>query len=404
MSVRRCGVAAVAAVLLSSVSAQAQDAPSNAELFRMLKEQQKTISDLRSELRQARDEQRTTRASVRREVETAKTVARETGREAAKEAMAAVAPGQGSPVYKGPALPPAPNRFTVTGEYLALRAGVGDTGFVLNSPTTSATPQGALVNNDPDFKSAFRVGVGYEFGGSNRAINAYYTHLSETQTKNISGNFLWATVGRADLASAFENYAGTASSSISIKHDRFDLLFSEPVKWFDARVAMLYGLEYARINVDDNYTYVGATTGTVANSSRYSGVGPQLGVSIDHDIFRNSSAMPGTLSVNAVATGSLLYGTHKVAQSQTVGGVTLLNVSDDDTKRVIPVVHLRAGLTHTFPIMSYVGAISLGYEFNSYIGAISRGLWQDDVADGLTTKKFENFDTSGPYANLKVKF
>lgn len=406
MSVRSGGVIAVAALMSAVVSVHAEEGPSNAELFRMFKEQQKTIADLRAELRQARDEQRNTRSTLRRDVEAAKSAAKETGREAAREAMATGSPAQGSQLYaKAPAMPVAANRFTVTGEYLALRAGVGDTGFVTSSPVTTTVPQGAGINNDPDFKSAYRVGVGYEFGGSNRAINAYYTHLSETSAKSVAGNFLWASLGRADFASGFENYAGTASSSIGIRYDRFDLLFSEPLKWFDARVALLYGLEYARIKVDEAYRYESAgALGTISNSSHVDGIGPQIGMNIDLDLIRNSSSAPGVLSVNAVSTASLLYGTSKVAQTQVLNTVTVLNVVDDSTKRVIPAFHARGGFTYSFPIMSYVAALSAGYEFNTYIGAISRGLWQDDVADGLTTKKYENFDTSGPYANLKVKF
>ena len=139
---------------------------------------------------------------------------------------------------------------------------------------TSTFPNGTRVNNDPDYHGAFRVGAAYQNGMSNRKWMVNYTHLSELTTNNVSGNFLWATVGRADFASSFENYSGLASSAIDTRYDRVDLLASEPLKWFDLHFAFLYGLEYAKIKVDENYAFAvtAGNTGTVTSNSSFTGI------------------------------------------------------------------------------------------------------------------------------------
>ena len=57
MTARKCFI--VAAGLMTASAAHAEDVPSNAELFRMLKAQQQTISELRAELKEAKQERRT---------------------------------------------------------------------------------------------------------------------------------------------------------------------------------------------------------------------------------------------------------------------------------------------------------------------------------------------------------
>jgi len=99
--------------------AHADDIPSNAELFRMLKAQQQTISELRAELEQVRQERGAAVTSQRRKVET---VAKQDGRETAREAVAATTPAQAQAMYKeGPAVSPVPGR----GAYVSLFGGWG---------------------------------------------------------------------------------------------------------------------------------------------------------------------------------------------------------------------------------------------------------------------------------------
>ena len=78
MTARKCFI--VAAGLMTASAAQAEDVPSNAELFRMLKAQQQTISELRAELKESKRERS---AATPREAREVATAARPAGRDAA---------------------------------------------------------------------------------------------------------------------------------------------------------------------------------------------------------------------------------------------------------------------------------------------------------------------------------
>src|SRR5262249_8584864 len=151
--------------------------------------------------------------------ETAKSTAQETGRQAAREVMAAAPPNAASQIYAKAPVVAAPNRFTVTGEYLALKAGVGDTSFVLDARANPPTSLfGTKFGHDPGFGTAYRVGAGYEFGGTNRAINASSPHPSATATTALAGPNLWATAGSPDFNRSFANLPGSATSQIGVSY------------------------------------------------------------------------------------------------------------------------------------------------------------------------------------------
>ncbi len=73
---------------MAASAAHAEEIPSNAELFRILKAQQKTISELRAELRQAKQERH---AETLRKTREAAPAARAAGRDAT---VAATPPAQ----------------------------------------------------------------------------------------------------------------------------------------------------------------------------------------------------------------------------------------------------------------------------------------------------------------------
>ena len=105
----------VAAGLMTAGAAHAEDIPSNAELFRMLKAQQQTISELRSELKQAKQERRT---ATPREAREAAPAGKPAGRDAVKETVTANPPAQAYAMYtKGPAVLPASGRGAYVGVF-----------------------------------------------------------------------------------------------------------------------------------------------------------------------------------------------------------------------------------------------------------------------------------------------
>lgn len=104
-------------------AAHAESVPTNAELFKMLKAQQETISELRAELKQVKQERRAATASEHNNIETA---ANPAGGQASGGAMVAAAPAQASTAYTDgrTAAQPSSGR----GAYVSLFGGLGQGG------------------------------------------------------------------------------------------------------------------------------------------------------------------------------------------------------------------------------------------------------------------------------------
>ncbi len=112
MTTRKYFIAAAGLGLMTASAAHAEHIPSNAELFRMLKAQQQTISELRAELQQAKQERH---ASTPRRTREGAPAIRPTGRDAT---VAAAPPAQAYAMYtKGSSVLPASSRGAYVGVF-----------------------------------------------------------------------------------------------------------------------------------------------------------------------------------------------------------------------------------------------------------------------------------------------
>lgn len=300
-------------------------------------------------------------------------------------------------------------RWSIGADYLYLKPSVDDTYFVIDSPILTDFPNGTRENNDFNFHSGYRINAAYEFCDCNRALQVSYSHLGFSQSRTVAGNFLWATVGRADTVSSFEHYAGTATSNLDYLYQRLDVLYAQQV--FDCcklDVAVQFGLEFAELKLNEDVAYVnnvGPVTNTTAMHSKVSGVGPQVGLALGYQLYeRCGCACPGLLSFNVVTSGSLLAAKSKASEFDTAAGVTITDVSDSSTWRVIPALHLRAGFSYDMCFSCLDASIEIGYEFNSYLRGLSRLSFADDVADGRCDSLYYDFDLQGLYVGVNVSF
>lgn len=300
------------------------------------------------------------------------------------------------------------NQWSVFADYLYFKPSVDDTYFVIDSQATSTFPEGKRVNNDFDFHSGYRVGGTYSFCDCNRELLFSYSHLGFKQDETVTGSFLWGTVGRADFATNFENYSGSAKSELDYLYQRYDLLYSQQIyNCCKLDVNVQFGLEAADLKLNEDYTFInGATTGLVKQHSKAWGIGPQLGFGLGYDLYEGSECdcLPGTLRLNVLSTGSLLAADSKAKAFSSLTGVTNLNVKDDNTWRVIPALHARVGLDYGFNFSCFDFSLEVGYEFSSYIRGLTRIGFPDDVADGLSYSNYYNFDMQGLYVSGSFRF
>ena len=255
--------------------------------------------------------------------------------------------------YNYPALPqaaesdPFAGSFEFSAGWLFLRPTVDNTYFVIESVASTPFPNGTRLNDEFGYESAFRVGAAYKFRETNRVFQVNYTRLDSDASKTVAGDFLWASAGRADFTSAFENYAGTASSSLEVSYDRLEVSFSQPWPVYRDNIFFRYGLEYANIDFSQRNVFTSSvTTGTVSREAQAIGVGPEFGIGIDHSLGPLDRWTPGggKLSMNMWTTASLLIGQSNGHASNMLGDVPLLDVFDDNASRLIPALHARLRL------------------------------------------------------------
>ncbi len=314
---------------------------------------------------------------------------------------------------------PCPDNWQVSGDYLYLMPTVDDTYFVLESAATTTFPNGERIQNNFGFHSGYRLGVEYSFCNPEREFQVFYSRLNMEQKKTVAGEFLWATVGRPDMTSSFENYQGTASSNLNLLYQRIDGLFSQQmIDSSGLTLSLTPGLEFAYLRLDEHYAYQVNTgaLGVAIQKGKTWGVGPQMGFEFDYDLYKTpfsqqqtDSTAPKnparhTLSVEGFFSGSILASRSTASNYNSLTGVTLLDVKDQATWRVVPVLHARAGLNYAVHWNRMGLGLGAGYEFSTYIRGRTTTSFPDDVADGLCSTEYYNFDVQGLYVSAAFSF
>ncbi len=306
---------------------------------------------------------------------------------------------------------PCPGNWGVSVDFLYLKPSVDDTYFVIQSPTTSTAPNGTRKNNDFHFHPGFRIGGVYEFCECNQELQVYYTRLSCKQSKTLSGSFFWPTAGHpfrtGDGIDPFNDYTGTASSSVQTLYQRVDANFAQQTLCCcGLDVYLQLGLEYAylHLNETDTYAITDNVTSNVYQKSRAWGIGPQLGTSIEYQLCECEDYLPGKLSFTGLASGSLLASQSNGSTRQTVGVASSLSVSDPNTWRIIPALHARVGLNYATTISCYDANLEIGYEFNTYLKGLGRAVFLDSTALGSSTSQYRDYDVQGLYISAAMQF
>jgi hypothetical protein len=309
--------------------------------------------------------------------------------------------------------------ITLFGELLFLKPTFDDTYFAIASPSQGtasgpfqAPPTGQRVNDDFDFEPAFRIGAAYQLPKSDRRVELAYTRLQAEATESVSGNFLWATRGAPDFAFTFGpntgGYAGSASADIDTDYQRIDAHVALPWRVSDLDVGLDLGLEWADFRVGEEYVYVDnglGAVGRVVAASRSWGVGPEAGLALGYEV-RELLGLPGAFSLRAGSSVGLLLGeTHTRAVADRTLPRFFYSVRDDDTSRVLTVIHARVGMGYQLPLADRItAAFGVGYQIDTHLNGLSRIEFPDDVGRGLASTDYYNFDLQGVYASFGVSF
>lgn len=296
--------------------------------------------------------------------------------------------------------------WEVTAEFLYMAPSFDDNYFVIKSPVTSTNPNGQRDFNSVGFNPGFRIGGALDLDSCGRQIEIYYTRLRADHTKTVRGDFLWATQGRPDIASVFDNYSGLARSYVDALYQRIDADVIQAVCLNNGlSVSFLAGLEWAYLDVVENINYISAVNNAfIGQESKIWGIGPQVGFILGYHLWDNSCSCPGTLSFVARSTVSLLASNDQAKSHDVLNSEAQLDVRNAASWRVIPALHLRLGLNYLMQISCYDVGFEIGYAFDSYIRGYTRQTYLDDIADALTINHYGDFDLQGLYVNGTFKY
>ncbi|MBI1202685.1 MAG: hypothetical protein GC182_09260 [Rhodopseudomonas sp.] len=365
-----------------------------------LARQEKLIGELRTELGKSRSTLAKTRRDVKRRNREGQTLAARADAPSRKGASRGLtSKGLASETF---ASVPQRSSFSIDASYLYFKPYLTDTYFA-STGTAAGSASGTLYGNNPDFNSAFRLGAAYTNGFTGRKLTASYTQLSASSHQQFAGSSLWAARGSADLLANFENYVGTATSDIAMNYRSADILMAEPIDWGVSGLSFLYGAEF--VQMDWNETEVYSQTGvlgTSTGSAKFTGVGPQAGLSLTSRPFGRLNPLMAGFSLETRATAGLLLASSTSSISDIYNGTGIGSVQTQSMQRVIPVMHTRAALAYDYVWNDYSLAAKAGYEYHSYINGLQRLGNHDDVADGQYTVRYHNFDLGGFFATLKL--
>lgn len=247
MTVRKALIV-VAGVMTAGVAhsgiAYAEDVPSNAELFRMLKAQQQTISELRAELKQAKQERSATSTSQRREVATA---AKQAGREAAIQAVAASVPSDAYAMRtSGPAV-----RSPARGMYVSAFGGgaFGGSSNVTQLGTTFITEAqgGPQAINAAGRTGSSTVAFGGAHVGYEWAYGAYLLPAVEFEGLYLARNRQRATLENPSDRLSEHTFDNTLPTSTTVALANFVVGFRTPYQGVTPYVGG--GVGAARVSV-----------------------------------------------------------------------------------------------------------------------------------------------------------
>jgi hypothetical protein len=183
-----------------------------------------------------------------------------------------------------------PGDFTVEGDYLYLKPDIGHTYFAASDTTVITAgnvsyylPSGSYVSCDPDFTSAFRVGVYYGLCECPIEIRGFYTRLNSNYTNSANSEEGQAPFPLFDAALR-SPFVTSASSITDLTFQRGDIIGAHNVfsnwcgSWInvfggfqilDISLKQIQGIESLRnsvLNFNNN-----------ASNLEVFGIGPEIG-------------------------------------------------------------------------------------------------------------------------------
>ncbi len=324
--------------------------------------------------------------------------------------------------------------FTFGADGLYLRPSSSSTGFDVVDTTSVVTPSPNLtvINTDsnirrldPKYHWGFDIVAGYRFPCTGNDIMATWTHLNDTRDSETTVTAPFSVPG-------FNLTSYASDSSTQFRYDAVDLNFGQKVNFgSDFLFRMFAGARIAELKQDLNTTInsSGITTGvitptsvtnttTIDQSSKFQGVGPEIGIEGRYCIgagFGADASLLTSILIGKLDNDLDIQDTQTTVFPGATPSTIVANThrTNDFTTHGVPTVDINVGLDYTYnfnncsrsslviqagyKVVHYWDVIHLSRSGRNDSGNGNGGLSNDS---GVNFTSNVNFD--GPYLGFKV--
>ncbi len=301
--------------------------------------------------------------------------------------------------------------FVVSLEALYLQPSRSGLDVAVYDPFRTGNIRGDYINTDPDYGLGVRAGIKYDFSSASD-LGIRYTWL--TADSNIA-----ASRGSADLWGTWlhpnavidDNDVTDVAASFDFDYSVIDIVGGKDVDVGpDFGLRFEAGLRHALINQDLSIEYLQTVTPVlyrkvdIEHSNRFSGWGPRLGMDM-------SWKLPQGFSLFSSIGGSLLVGDFKMSLKEddwNVGAVnptTRVGINQEFKSRIVPVIETRAGISYAYQSDSrYSIGAKIGYEWQNWFNMVTMARGSDDVDSQLMDTDTTDIGLGGFFLEGFVKF
>jgi hypothetical protein len=292
---------------------------------------------------------------------------------------------------------------------------IGGTGFYLLPSDSNGDFDYASVNNgtsskaarvDPEYQWGWGAFIDYVIPNTGNDIGLGYFHYNNDNTDNHHGDSVTPLNVGVDGAETFDHVRATFDVEVNIA-DLTVGQFIDVTKRL--HIHPTAGLRWGSITRTLKPTFSEAATDTAMrtqNVSRFTGLGPLLGIDANYGLIRNLSAVA---HIDAALLIGNIQSTLKVYNSEDGGDEVFNSFKDGPEKRVVPAIDAKLGLNYEYALDDDKDSNKLileaGWVWGTLFDSVD-GVAGSVSADPARLAGHGSADASlqGPYATLAVAF
>lgn len=292
-----------------------------------------------------------------------------------------------------------------------------------------ASPNWQIFEFDPGYHSGFEVGAKFLFLQNDINIQLNWERLFAKESSSMdvtplsygTGNMVGPIYDIGPNSAAYKAAQGKAF----FKFDEVNLLAQKSICFTkDLLLDLDLGLSFSLIRqkITSYYENSGeSTTRTISSKSSYWGIGPQMGLHLDYNLFCGVSLV-GSSSWSIYSGQIKNHVTYdSVSPTSAEAGIPQPNAQQNTIPtrtQLIPGFDERLGLVYCHSFPNWNISIGAGYLFQIYLNAVQSmdmltqavpnfdpGLIPDQATFAVTfNRTLSNFMLSGPYVSCSVGF